>query len=327
MSATKLLFKYSRALNKDVKHYLIIHCKLTLAIQKLLISRFEEREKTMKNILKTVNELIDSNKTFVLCTIVEIKGSSPGKNGFKMIVFPDKKSIGTVGGGAIERKVIDDGIASINENKNGLKEYSLNERNELIDSDVEVVPMMCNGTLKIYYEVYGTSPNVYLFGGGHVGQELTKILPGIGFYVNLIDNREEFACKDKNPLAQNVKYAEYVDFANSFGPAANSYALIITHGHTYDYDILKILLERRLMFTYIGVIGSKSKAAKMKKRLIEELGEDLRMDCVHTPVGLPIGGNTAAEIAISIAAEMQAVRYGKFNLDKKHLAKENDINP
>jgi xanthine dehydrogenase accessory factor len=266
----------------------------------------------MESIFSKLQQLIDLNQSFVLCTIVEIKGSSPGKTGFKMIVFPDHKSIGTVGGGAIERKVIEDGISLLNENKCDLREYQLNEKKEIINSDIEVVPMMCNGSLKIYYEVYGSSPTVYLFGGGHVGQELAKILPGIGYHVHLIDNREEFASADKNPTVHKIDFANYIEFANSFEAKPNSFALIITHGHTHDYDILKIILERNLPLCYIGVIGSKSKAAKMKKRLNEELGEIKNLDIVHSPVGLPIGGDSASEIAISIAAEMQAARYGKL---------------
>ncbi len=268
------------------------------------------------NLMKTVNELIDSNSTFVLATIVEIKGSSPGKTGFKLIVFPDGKSFGTVGGGAIERKVIEEGIELINENKNSLREYLLNDKKEIVDSDAEVVPMMCNGSVKIYYEVYGSSPTVYLFGGGHVGQEMVKILPGLGYYVNLIDNREELANSNKNPNANNIDLADYLEYSKKFEPKPNSYSLIITHGHTFDYDILKTLIERKLDMKYIGVIASKSKAQKMRNKLIEELGPGINLDNVHSPVGLPIGGDTAAEIAISIAAEMQVVRYGKVNVSE-----------
>jgi xanthine dehydrogenase accessory factor len=269
------------------------------------------REKIMQNIFGKVNELSMTNKSFVLCTIVEIKGSSPGKTGFRMIVFPDKKTIGTVGGGAIEGKVIQDALKIFESNENALHEYVLNEKKELVEEDVEIVPMMCNGSVKIYYEVFGNSPNVYLFGGGHVGQELAKILPGLGYFVYLIDNREEFANRDKNPHANKIELANYIDYSNNFEPKPDSFALIITHGHTFDYDILKTLIKRKLKMKYIGVIASKSKAQKMKNKLLEELGEGITLENVHSPVGLPIGGDTAAEIAVSVAAEMQKIRYNK----------------
>ncbi|MBN1300102.1 MAG: XdhC family protein [Melioribacteraceae bacterium] len=262
-------------------------------------------------IMKKAGELIETNSTFVMATVVESKGSSPGKPGFKMLILPDKKTMGTVGGGAIEVKVKEDAICLMNLGENKLKEYYLNSNREVINNGAEIVPMACNGEMKVYYETFGKTPNVFVFGGGHVGQALIKILSGIGYYVVLIDNREEYADKNTNPLANKIILNDYQKYADEFEPPENSFVLLLTHGHKYDYEVLRTLILRKLKLKYIGVIGSKSKAAKMRKDLKKDLSFTFDESIIHSPIGLKIGGDSAAEIAISIAAEMQAVRYGQ----------------
>ncbi|MCK5087146.1 MAG: XdhC family protein, partial [Melioribacteraceae bacterium] len=85
----------------------------------------------------------------------------------------------------------------------------------------------------------------------------------------------------------------------------------LTHGHNYDYIIMKELYERNIEAKYIGIIASNNKAAELKGKLKNDLGENINLDILHTPIGLPIGGDSASEIALSIAAEIQLVRYGK----------------
>ncbi len=268
------------------------------------------------NIFNTASELIIDNEPFVLATVIDLNGSSPGKIGFKMIVKSDGTSVGTVGGGAIEEAVIEEAIGRIFSGENGKKEYLLSDKKENAKGEITVVPMSCSGNVTIFYEVHGKLPTVYVFGGGHIGNALLYHLKPLNFFTILIDNRDEFANKEKNPNTSQIILSNYNEYSKSFNPPDDSYFIILTHGHSYDYEIAKNIYLKKRNFPYVGIIASKSKAAQIKNKLIKELGEDIDLSNFHSPVGLKIGGSTAEEIALGIAAEIQSVNY-------KQIYKEN----
>jgi len=261
------------------------------------------------NIFNTASELRKQNEPFALATVIDLEGSSPGKIGFKMIVKSDGTSIGTVGGGAIEEEVIEEAIGRIHSGENGTKEYLLSDKKESVKRDVTVVPMSCSGRVTVFYEVHGKLPTVYVFGGGHVGHALLYQLKPLKFFTVLIDNRDEFANKEQNPNASQIVLSKYDVFSKDFNPPEDSYFIILTHGHAYDYVIAKNIFLKKRSFPYVGVIASKSKAASIVNKLKDELGKDIDLSNFHSPVGLKIGGSTAEEIALGIAAEIQSVYY------------------
>lgn len=263
------------------------------------------------NIIKKISELQESNKTFVIATVIESKGSAPGKSGFKIIVDEQGNSYGTVGGGEIEFEVIEYCKRLMGRGKNEVKRYLLTKKDVTVEEDVTVVPMMCNGNITIFYEVTGMKPEVYIFGGGHVGQALLRFLPSLGYHIKLIDNREEFCSPNTAPGADEYIYSDYLDYCDKFEPSENAYLISLTHGHSFDYEIMKRIYSRNLDVKYIGVIASKSKGKQIKDKLLEEVSGKLDFSKLHTPIGLKIGGDSADEIALSIAAELQAVRYSK----------------
>ncbi len=265
-------------------------------------------------IYNKINELILQNAAFVTATVVEHKGSAPGKTGFKIIVENDGTSSGTVGGGAIEKEVIDEAQNRLKTGISGLQEYVLSSNAKETET-ATIVPMSCAGRVTIFYEVHGQRPTVYVFGGGHVGQALLYHLKPLGYYSILIDNRNEFANSDKNPHAAEIVHADYEEFTEKFEAVPNSFLVILTHGHKYDSKILNILYKRKLNFPYIGIIASKTKAAGIFKNLRETIKGNVDTSCVYSPVGLKIGGNSASEIGLAIAAEIQSVRYGKTLID------------
>ena len=114
----------------------------------------------------------------------------------------------------------------------------------------------------------------------------------------------------KGEVNENVKFL-YEKYSEKFDPVEGSFVVILTHGHKYDEKILNILYQRKLSFPYIGIIASKSKAVVLLKRLKENQDKSTNTSVIHTPVGLNIGGISAAEIALAIAAEIQSVRYNK----------------
>lgn len=261
------------------------------------------------DIYNKILELKKENKSFATVTVVQCTGSTPGKAGFKMIVDHNGKTFGTVGGGAIEAEAISESkklMASGEENL--LKEYLLSSDEKIINPKTTVVPMSCNGKIWLYYEAEKNLPVIYIFGGGHVGQALIEILSKMKYYVIVIDNRLELYDKMK-AMGINCIYSEYKDYVERFTPAEDSYFVAVTFGHKYDYEIVKTLYSRNLVKKYLGVIASESKAAAIVKSLKEEITGDVDLSKLHSPIGLKIGGDSAYEIALSIAAEIQSVRY------------------
>jgi xanthine dehydrogenase accessory factor len=264
------------------------------------------------NIYDHVSKLNAKNTSFALTTVIKTSGSVPGKIGFKMVVSEDSKTYGTVGGGALEQTVIKEALRRLESNESGIEDYTLSSSlDSPTDASKNVIDMNCNGKTSIFYDVHKQNPSVYVFGGGHVGQALLYFLSPLNYYLRLVDNRPEIASKEFSPNADEINSQEYVEYASTFKPDENSYIVILTQGHRYDYDILASIIRRKLNVKYIGIIASRNKAASMKKRLREKFGSDFSHLNISTPVGLKIGGNTAAEIALAIAAEIQSIRYEK----------------
>jgi xanthine dehydrogenase accessory factor len=265
------------------------------------------------NIYEQIIDLDKKNKSYTLATVIKTSGSVPGKVGFKMVIVEDNNHFGTVGGGELELTVIKEGKKRLNKNENGIEEYKLTSGSlNQSASGATHIPMSCEGNATIFYEVHKQKPTAYVFGGGHVGQALLNLLAPLGYHSFLIDNRPEIANKNRNPGASDISNSDYLEYISHLQPLKNSFAVILTQGHQFDYDILKTIYHRGLEFKYIGIIASKTKAFNMIKQLKSEFGENVDTSRLSTPVGLNIGGNTAEEIALSIAAEIQSVRYDKI---------------
>jgi xanthine dehydrogenase accessory factor len=262
------------------------------------------------NIFEKISELVNQNKSFVLTTIVKTEGSTPGKVGFKMIVEDSEKIFGTVGGGELEQEVIREALKRMRSKENGIVEYLLSSDALVQKEDAKVLNMSCSGRCWIFYEVFGNKPVVYVFGGGHVGQALLKQLSLLNFHKILIDNRPEFANKDVNPFADEIILSDYSEYAYKFNPPEDAFIVVMTHGHGFDFDVVEQIYARNLKVRYIGVIASKTKAQKLKNQIKEVFG-DVDLSNFHSPIGLDIGGETPQEIALSIAAEIQAELYKK----------------
>jgi xanthine dehydrogenase accessory factor len=263
-----------------------------------------------KTLYSKITQLQEQNSPFVLTTVVSNKGSAPGKTGFKMLVEADGKITGTVGGGAIEKYVIEESLKRIQSGESGLQEYNLSEKAKPQNNAI-VIPMSCSGQVSIFYDVSGQKQTVYIFGGGHVGHALLYHLKPLDYHSILIDNRNEFANLSTNPDASEVICTNYESYASEFQPPKGAMVVILTHGHKYDSRILNILYKRQLNLSYIGVIASKSKAAGLLRNLREQVDEDVDTSKVYTPIGLKIGGSSASEIGLAIAAEIQTIRYDK----------------
>lgn len=164
------------------------------------------------------------------------------------------------------------------------------------------------GTPSYYAEPVTQAGFVYIFGGGHVSQELVPVLAHVGFPVVVFEDREAFAKPDLFPGAMDVILGDFQNVEASVTFTRHDYVVIMTRGHQADFEILAQVLKHPL--SYIGCIGSRSKIAITKKRLAELGYPENIYDQVHAPIGLPIKAETPAEIAISIAGEMIQHRAG-----------------
>ncbi len=262
------------------------------------------------SIFEKIYALEKANSCFVIVTVVELAGSVPGKIGFKMVVESNGNATGTVGGGAIEYEAVKDATARLSSGESGTKEYLLSDKQNEIIENTQIIPMKCSGKVKLYFEVHGYLPAVYIFGGGHVGQALLHFLSQLSYFTVLIDNRNEIIESKHLPSSKNI-LTDYVEFANSFNPKPDDFIVVLTQGHQFDFNIVKTIYERKLDITYVGVIASKNKARELEENLKNEFGSNIDLSKLHSPIGLKLGGNTASEIALCIAAEIQQLRYSQ----------------
>ncbi|MGD9488553.1 MAG: XdhC family protein [Calditrichaceae bacterium] len=278
-------------------------------------------------IYKKILELENSNQPFAVATVIQSAGSTPGKVGFKMVIESSGLLTGTVGGGELEQEVVREAKSRLLTKESGTQEYILSKKPENSEKSgkATIVPMSCNGRISIFYEIHGRQETVYIFGGGHVGQALLYHLAPLGYHTILIDNRPEFASEAKNPYAADRVLSDYIEFTDQFNPDSDAFVIILTHGHEYDYQILKHIYKRNLKPAYIGLIASKSKAFTIMEKLRKDFGDKVDTGPLFTPVGLKIGGSSAAEIGLAIAAEMQSVRYGKTLIPGDKIKKTNKI--
>lgn len=166
-----------------------------------------------------------------------------------------------------------------------------------------------SGERKFYIEPLVRAGRVIIFGGGHVAQELVPVLTHIDFRCIVIDDRERFANSNLFPTADEVIIGEFTDIEKSIKITNNDYVVIMTRGHSYDYEILSQVLKTGAY--YIGVIGSRAKIAKVNEKLRNSGVSQKDIDSIYTPIGIAIKAETPAEIAISIAAELIMVRAEK----------------
>lgn len=250
----------------------------------------------IEKVLRTALGAIERGESFALATVIESRGSSPGKAGHKMIVFADGRQEGTVGGGGLEHQVWDEALKMISKGEGGLLHYTF-------DAPSTGEGMVCGGEATVAVEVVGPAARILICGGGHVGQALAAQFSALAYVHSVVDGRAEIATEANFPGAGLVACEPPPDWIRREGTTGYSHILVLTHDHSLDQKILAALAESTFD-GYIGLIGSQRKWQKIKAALEKDgLSADW-LDAIHCPVGLPIGGNSPAEIAVSIVAEI-----------------------
>ncbi|HZK11112.1 MAG TPA: XdhC/CoxI family protein [Atribacterota bacterium] len=259
----------------------------------------------MSEILKEAFERMDKGETITLVTVVEAKGSTPREVGTKMLVNKNGLVAGTIGGGMTEAKVIEEAKQVLKEGKGKLLIYRLTKEQAALDEGA-----ICGGEMKVFIDILQPKEEVLIFGAGHVAVCVSKLAKMMGFKVTIIDDREEFANKDRFPEADEIVTEDIERALTHIKIAPSTYIIIVTRGHLQDQEVLASVIKSKA--AYLGMIGSRKKNATVFQQLIEQGVLKEELDKVHAPIGIDIKAQTPEEIAISIIAEIIQVRRKKY---------------
>lgn len=254
-------------------------------------------------ILKAVSSAVEKGIETAVVTVLEVKGSSPGKEGSMMAVFSDGSILGTVGGGALEYEFIQEALKAIKENKSCEKSFELTEKGSL--------HMKCGGFVRAYIKVFAKREKLLIMGGGHLGAELYTLGKFLNKYVVIFDDREEFANRKRFPEADEIIFGTMKETVKNYSIDENSYIIIVTRGHENDKECLKAILDKKVSPKYIGMVGSRGKVLSTYKELLDEGYSKEELKKIYSPIGLDISSSEPKEIALGIMAEITAVKNQK----------------
>jgi xanthine dehydrogenase accessory factor len=245
-------------------------------------------------IMNKVAELNRENRSFVLATIIESKGSTPRHIG-KMIVYSDGQIEGTVGGGPVELQVIKDSIKALGLGQSRIGDYILNP---LAKGGLN---MHCGGSLKVFIEVFNSKPELILVGGGHVAHGLATMADLLGYPYKVVDDRPDYCTENRFPNAKGLCVHEDLRSAIRMAQIdSQSYVAIFTK----DADDIALEEVLKSSAAYVGMIGSRKKIKRIFDKLLGLGVDEDMLNSVHTPIGLDIGAETPEEIAVSIMGEI-----------------------
>jgi len=247
-----------------------------------------------------------------LATIVEVNGSIPSFESAKMLVREDGTIVGTVGGGCVEADVWTAAREVIETEKPKHLAFTLGH-----DAEYDT-GLICGGQLNVFVEPVIPAPRAFIFGGGHVSKSLSKVAQIAGFETVIIDDREAFANRERFPEADEIYSGEYEEVFPKLTIHSSSYVVIVTRGHRDDMRVLRWAVGTPAK--YISMIGSKRKTISIVHALEKEGFSREQFERIFAPMGLEIGAITPEEIAVSVVAEMIAVRRAPAS-DWKALSK------
>ena len=235
-----------------------------------------------------------------VATIVQVNGSIPSYESAKMIVREDGSMAGTIGGGCVEAEVWNAARDVIQNERAKLMKFSLGQ-DAAYDNG-----LICGGQLEVFVEPVVPQPKAFIFGAGHISKSLSKVATMAGFATVIVDNRESYANAERFPEAETVHALEYDDVFPKLDIRDTSYVIIVTRGHRDDMLVLRWAVNTQAR--YIAMIGSRRKVLSVIKELEKEGLPHGAFERIHAPMGFDIGAITPEEIAVSVIAEMIAVR-------------------
>lgn len=254
----------------------------------------------MHTFFEALNEHAASGRPFVAVTVVDTLGSTPQDRGSKMLVTAEGRSFGTVGGGKIEARAIEEAktlLADPGAPKTRFFQWNLNKD----------IGMTCGGVVRVYFEAFNiTRWNIVVFGAGHVAQALVGLLIRLDCRVTCIDPREEWL--SRLPDSAKLTKVQAADMPAEVSRIPDgSFVVLMSMGHSSDKPILLEILRTRV-FPYVGVIGSEAKARRLRQDVADAGLPDAMQTAFYCPIGLDFGSDAPQEIALSVAAQLVQIR-------------------
>lgn len=274
----------------------------------------------MFDLYSKVSELRQKGEDVVIVTVTEKEGMGPADVGKKMLVTQNGESFGTVGGGAIERYAQNKAKDIFKSRVSLTEKYVLFEKDIKVDEGEVQLRMACGGKATLFYEFLGPKEYVYIFGGGHCGAALARLLGALDYYVTIIDYRPEII---SSLIEGDQKVQEdFVEYVKKHPELSGRFIIVSTPSHTYDYAVLDEVFNQGIKPKYFGMLCSKKKIKDYLRELYAKHGPNVDLSSFYSPIGLSTGGDSPEDVALAIASEIQAIHFGK---EVKHLRSDYKI--
>lgn len=256
-------------------------------------------------IFTKLSQLLAEGKGAVLCTLIEKSGSGPRDVGAKMLVDPDGGTLGTIGGGGMERRLVCEALEGLKDGRPRMLTFALGVEPE---AGAVAVDSKCGGEVEVFLDVVKPEPRLIIVGSGHIAKPLAEFACRVGFEVVVVDDAKT-ATPERFPMAREIHAGPFEEDLERVEVRPSDFVAVV-HGETsHELAALRTMLKRKP--AYIGLLGSRNKAMEHRKQLLGEGFGREDIEAIHAPIGISIGAETPEEIAVSILAEIiQARRRG-----------------
>ncbi len=254
-----------------------------------------------KLLLSVLLEAQELGEPVVLATVIKARGSVPRQSGAKMLIYGDGRISGTIGGGEMEARIVQEALSCLVDGATRVVPYSLvdPERGD---------PGLCGGEVEVYLEPYAPPATLLVIGCGHVGKAVAALGHWLGYRVMVNDDRQELASSDHIPDADLYLPGSIAEVLSRVRIHANTFIAVMTRNVLLDREILPLLAETDA--PYIGVIGSRRRWQETKKLLLADGMTEENLQRFHSPIGLELNAESPEEIAVSILSEILMLRHG-----------------
>mgnify|MGYP005837012335 CR=1 FL=1 len=258
-----------------------------------------------QRMMKSALDFLDTGNSFALVTVVRVRGAAPRHSGARMLVLPDGRTEGTVGGATLEQRVIQHALEALSEGRPRYETYLFSTRPEDKDKSVG----LCGGEVDIHIDVVKPDPRLMIIGAGHIAIPLARMAAMVDMRVVVVDDRPEYATRERFPDAEEIHIVRYDEETEQLAPMeavadCNTFVVVATWG--WDQPALAQVLTGNP--AYVALVASPAKARAIFQGLLSQGIPEARLAEVRTPAGLDIGAETPAEIALSILAEILSLR-------------------